>query len=207
MTEARWRHTRDLVAAHRVLDLEEREHQRAILALIDSGAGGAGSDVFSRQHFDPGHLTASAFVIDASRTSLLLVWHLKLERWLQPGGHIEPEDPDVLLAAAREVEEETGLQGCTPLGPGLFDVDVHAIPARGGARAEPAHAHHDLRVALVAPAGAEAIVGDGVGAVRWVPLDAFDRLAHDGSLPTDRSVMRAVERLQRRLGPITTEKA
>ncbi len=39
---------------------------------------------------------------------LLLVHHEKLDKWLPPGGHIEPnETPDE--AARREIKEETGL--------------------------------------------------------------------------------------------------
>lgn len=39
---------------------------------------------------------------------VLLIDHIKLKRWLTPGGHIElDEDPDQALF--REVEEETGL--------------------------------------------------------------------------------------------------
>lgn len=50
--------------------------------------------------------TASGFVVDDGR--VLLVRHGKLDRWLQPGGHVEPrETPDE--AAIREVREETGV--------------------------------------------------------------------------------------------------
>jgi 8-oxo-dGTP pyrophosphatase MutT (NUDIX family) len=194
---ARRAHAERLVRAHHPADAEEAGHRDAILALLAQGERGA--DVFSRAHYTPGHLTASAFVVDAALRDVLLIWHLKLERWLQPGGHVEPDDEDVVAAAAREIAEETGLHGCHALGEGLFDVDVHRIPARGGARPEPEHEHHDLRVALVAPQGSEPVVGDGVGAFRWVPLDAFDALVANGELHTDRSVMRAIERLRARL--------
>lgn len=62
---------------------------------------------------------ATTFVVHKGRT--LLLRHRKLNRWLPPGGHIEPHElPDV--AALREVEEETGLRvalldGGSPLGP------------------------------------------------------------------------------------------
>ena len=41
-----------------------------------------------RRSAHPDHLTASAVVLDASRTSVLLVLHGKVRRWLQPGGHL-----------------------------------------------------------------------------------------------------------------------
>ena len=50
--------------------------------------------------------TATTFVVSLNKT--LLLWHRKLEAWLPPGGHIEPNElPEE--AAIREVKEETGL--------------------------------------------------------------------------------------------------
>jgi 8-oxo-dGTP pyrophosphatase MutT (NUDIX family) len=53
------------------------------------------------------HFTGSAVVTDGRRVAL--VHHRKLGRWLQPGGHVEANDGDDLLATAlREAAEETG---------------------------------------------------------------------------------------------------
>ncbi len=98
-----------------------------------------------------GHLTASTWIVDESREHALLVHHKKLNCWLQPGGHIDDDDATFLDAALREAREETGLddlalaklKGASQ----LFDVDVHAIPAR---RDEPEHFHYDLRFCFVA---------------------------------------------------------
>jgi 8-oxo-dGTP pyrophosphatase MutT (NUDIX family) len=51
--------------------------------------------------------TATAFVID-SQSRVLLLWHKKLQRWMPPGGHIDPNElPEE--TARRECKEETGL--------------------------------------------------------------------------------------------------
>ncbi|MFQ5472452.1 MAG: NUDIX hydrolase [Dehalococcoidia bacterium] len=52
------------------------------------------------------HLTATAFVVEDGRT--LLHWHKRLQQWMPPGGHMEP-DEDPVQTALREVREETGL--------------------------------------------------------------------------------------------------
>lgn len=53
------------------------------------------------------HFTASAFVID-SKKRVLLLWHKRLQRWMPPGGHVDPDEtPED--AARRECKEETGL--------------------------------------------------------------------------------------------------
>lgn len=53
------------------------------------------------------HFTATAFIVDAQRRTLLL-WHKRLGRWMPPGGHVEGnEQPEE--TARRECKEETGL--------------------------------------------------------------------------------------------------
>src|SRR5436189_5409859 len=80
-----------------------------------------------RSHFVPGHFTASAFVLSPDRRDLVLIHHKKLGIWVQPGGHVEPSDDDLLGAARREVLEEVGLAELESLsrdqGSLLFDVD------------------------------------------------------------------------------------
>jgi len=50
---------------------------------------------------------ATAYVVEDHR--VLLVYHKKLEKWLPPGGHIDPDETPT-DAARREVLEETGLE-------------------------------------------------------------------------------------------------
>ncbi|OGJ65810.1 hypothetical protein A3F36_02290 [Candidatus Peribacteria bacterium RIFCSPHIGHO2_12_FULL_55_11] len=53
------------------------------------------------------HFTATAFIVDSKKRTLLL-WHKRLGRWMPPGGHVdEHELPEE--AARRECKEETGL--------------------------------------------------------------------------------------------------
>lgn len=52
--------------------------------------------------------TASAYTIDFENNEVLLVYNKKLEKWLQPGGHIiDLETP--IETAIRETLEETGV--------------------------------------------------------------------------------------------------
>jgi 8-oxo-dGTP pyrophosphatase MutT (NUDIX family) len=51
---------------------------------------------------------ASGFIVTPDRSATLLIWHRKLKKWLQPGGHLdEGELPHE--GALREVSEEVGL--------------------------------------------------------------------------------------------------
>jgi ADP-ribose pyrophosphatase YjhB (NUDIX family) len=87
------------------------------------------------EHADPVHVTGSAVVVGPR--GVILVKHKSLAIWLQPGGHIEPDETP-WDGARREAHEETGL-AVTFAGesPQLVHVDVHPGP-RG-------HTHLDLR--------------------------------------------------------------
>lgn len=163
----------ELLSAHVPADGREAAHLGACLALLAAPA-----DPFSRRSFRPGHLTASAFVLSPARDALLLIRHPTLQRWLQPGGHVEPADATLEDAARREALEETGIDGLVPAGldGALLDVDVHPIPARGD---EPGHAHHDVRFAFVAP---DRALPAGHLAASWVALDRVADLADDPAL-------------------------
>lgn len=169
-------------------DALEREHRMRVLALLDGA-----SDPFDREHYRPGHVTASAFVLDPARERLLLILHSKLGRWLQPGGHVDAGDPSVIEAARREVREETGLDVRTGANLHLLDVDVHQIPARGDM---PAHEHFDVRFAFEAE-HTDARAGSDAKQAQWVPIaELLNGAPH---LATDESVMRAVRKLTARL--------
>lgn len=115
-------------------DAVEEENRRAMVALA------ANPSAFSRAHFDPGHFTASCYIVDGAMR-LLLHHHRRLDRWLQMGGHVE-EDESPSAAALREGREESGLRDLELAHDGIFDLDVHAIPAGKG---EPDHSHFDVR--------------------------------------------------------------
>jgi 8-oxo-dGTP pyrophosphatase MutT (NUDIX family) len=180
--QARMNDLRARLSAFRAHDAEEAGHLARMSQLAESA-----SDVSARSHFEPGHFTASAFILSPERDSLLLILHGKLQRWLQPGGHIEPTDTDLLAAARREAEEETGLAELELLEPAPFDLDVHQIPALRG---DPSHAHFDVRFLFRATDRAVRAASDAKAA-RWVPLREVDLTI------SDRSVLRAVEKLLR----------
>ena len=145
---------------------------------------------WERSHFEPGHLTASAFVLSPDRRDLVLIHHKKLGIWVQPGGHVEPTDDDLLGAARREVLEEVGLADLESISPSdrspVFDVDIHSIPARKG---DPAHEHFDVRFAFVAKTR-NLVHSEEVADLRWVPLPEVEQMG------TDESVLRAVKKLR-----------
>ncbi len=124
-----------------------------------------------------GHLTGSALVVDPSRAATLLIHHVKLDRWLQPGGHVDGNG-DLADSALREAVEEVGITGLEVCEPAI-DLDIHAIPERGD---EPAHLHLDVRFLVLAPAGSSPTINHESFEARWVTADDPDGLIADGEL-------------------------
>lgn len=122
-----------------------------------------------------GHLTAAGIVLNPERTALAMVLHPHLKRWLQPGGHLEPADADLLAAARREVEEETGLSGLEqavlfndPLMP--IDIETHYIPANPK-KGEPEHYHHDFRYVFIVSATETESQPDKAHDFAWIAFE------------------------------------
>lgn len=175
----------DELRDHRPADDDEAAHLAYVRAFVARHA-----DPFDRRIAE-GHLTGSAYVFSADGARLLLVHHRKLDRWLQPGGHADPGERDGLTVALREAREETHLDGLAPHPrfPGVLDLDVHGVPARG---TEPAHLHLDLRYALVAPDGALAKHDPAEShALRWFAWDELDSVSPDAGM---RRVLRKIKR-------------
>ena len=138
------------------------------------------ADCFER-HCLPGHVTASAWIVDRNGRRVLLTHHRKLGRWLQPGGHSDGE-PDSLVVALREAREETGLD-LVARSDRPMDIDIHEIPPRGE---EPAHRHYDLRFALTARSEAYRVSAESHD-LAWVGLDALERFTDEDSILRMRS--------------------
>ena len=117
----------------------------------------------------PGHVTGSAWLVSQDGQRVLLTHHRKLNRWLQPGGHADG-DSRVERVALREAEEESGLSGLRLLPGGVFDVDIHTIPARPS---EPAHLHYDVRFVIRAGVDEGYRVSEESHDLAWVPVTSL----------------------------------
>ncbi|MCQ4080261.1 NUDIX hydrolase [Streptomyces sp. RB6PN25] len=125
-----------------------------------------------------GHITASALVVDADRGRVLLTLHRKLRKWLQMGGHCEPDDATLADAALREATEESGVPGLTLLDGGPVRLDRHRTPCAW---------HLDVQYAAIAPPGAVAAISDESLDLRWYAYAEVASVA-------DESVVRLLDR-------------
>ena len=133
---------------------------------------------YFRDHL-PGHITGSAWIVNKEKTHVILVHHVKLEKWLQPGGHADG-DENIIRVAAKEATEETGLDNLSFPTSGIFDIDIHPIPAR---KNFPEHLHYDIRFAFVSPLASTLQVSDESHDVKWTALEEVpERSQHNPSI-------------------------
>lgn len=123
--------------------------------------------------------TVATFVIHQSK--VLLLWHRKLQMWLPPGGHVDPNElPDE--AAVREVQEEAGLDVILLSQPALPPIPGPRQLARPeGIQLENislGHQHIDL-IYFARPANPAAVnpmANHEVERVGWYGRDDLDRI-------------------------------
>ncbi|QQR78230.1 MAG: NUDIX domain-containing protein [Candidatus Moraniibacteriota bacterium] len=67
------------------------------------------------------HIAASVLLITRDFKKALFLWHTKIGRWTQPGGHADG-NPDLQGVALKELEEETGITGAQLVRPAPLDI-------------------------------------------------------------------------------------
>ena len=158
---------------HIPYDDEEKNHVSFILNFIQKNNFNIG-----RTNPD-GHITASAWIINKTFSSVLLIEHKKLHRWLQPGGHVENQDDSLLNAALREAKEETNLKEIIPFQDEIFDVDVHLIPER---KNEKEHYHLDIRYCFLANIEEELTLSQEIKNIKWMALTELLEQENESSI-------------------------
>lgn len=136
-----------------------------------------GESIISRKNVT-GHITVSAIVLSEDKKKALFIYHKQLQRLLQPGGHIEVADKDLLDACRREIREETGLNAVELLdlmGQQLpIDIDIHLIPSNEK-KGEAEHFHYDFRFVFIAQGSLVTIQEEEVDGFTWMPINDATR--------------------------------
>lgn len=163
--------SRKLINEYTCASSDELAIKERFLALIDSN-----SECLYR-HNIPGHLTASAWIVDKTGEFALFTLHKKLNLWLQLGGHADGHG-NLLEVAQREATEESGLN-VIPYAATIFDLDIHEIPAYG---TEPAHEHYDARFIFIADQSEQLTVSPESKDLRWFHLTEVNANQFDDSV-------------------------
>lgn len=121
----------------------------------------------------PGHLTGSSLIIRPQDSQILVLFHAKLKRWLQPGGHAD-SDGDMARVALREAIEETGIPQLEIVEPPI-DLDIHVVDPPY----EDVHEHHDVRYLVLAPEDSCPVGNRESTGFQWLDPDEIQRIDPD----------------------------
>lgn len=124
-----------------------------------------------------GHVTGSAWVVNAKGDSVLLTHHRKLNIWVQLGGHADGNF-DMLDVALKEAREESGITSIKPISSEIFDIDIHLIPENAK---EKAHCHYDVRFAILAEDENYQISAESHD-LSWVPVRQVPEFSQEESM-------------------------
>lgn len=157
---------KELITNYSPTNEQEQKDKEIFLKYID-----VFSDVLTRNN-EFAHFTSSAFIVNKTKTKVLMIYHNIYDSWAWVGGHADGEE-DLLSVAIREVEEETGVKHLKILGDGIVSIDT--LPVLGHVKRNayvPAHVH--LSVAYLFEADEDEqlrIKQDENSGVAWIDID------------------------------------
>ena len=157
---------RDDIARYAPFNEQEARDKAVILDFMDRHG-----DAFLRSNLTA-HMTASAWVVNAARDRVLMVYHKIYDSWSWTGGHADGEE-DLLSVAIREVREETGVQSVRPVSEEIYSLEILTVDGHEK-RGEyvPSHLHLNVTYLLEADEHEALRICEAENSgVRWFTLD------------------------------------
>lgn len=128
-------------------------------------------DIFTRQN-KLSHFTASAWVVNKSRTKVLMAYHNIYDSWAWLGGHADGET-DLLKVAIKEVTEESGVTNVRPITENIYSLEILTVDGHIK-RGEYVSSHLHLNITYLLEADEMEVVRikeDENSGVAWFPLE------------------------------------
>ena len=121
------------------------------------------------------HITASAWIVNSSRTKALMAYHNIMQTWAWLGGHADGET-DLLQVALKEAREESGVQNIRPVSENLYSVEMLTVSGHVK-RGKYVNSHLHLNATYLLEADetdALHIKADENSGIKWVPIDEVE---------------------------------
>lgn len=129
------------------------------------------------------HITSSGYIVNKSRTKVLMIHHNIYNTWSWTGGHADGDD-DLLHVAIKEAMEETGVKNIKPLTEEILSLDVIEVIGhvkRG--KYVSAHLHLNVCYLLEGDEADELVVkADENSGVKWLPIDRLHEYSNESHM-------------------------
>ena len=121
------------------------------------------------------HITSSGYIVNKSRTKVLMIYHKLYNSWAWTGGHADG-DCDLLHVAIKEAKEEKGLTNVTAVTNDILGLDVLNVNGHiKNNKYVSSHLHLSVAYLLEANEDDELIVNEEeTNGVQWIPIDKLD---------------------------------
>ena len=131
-------------------------------------------DILTREN-TIAHITSSGYIVNKSRTKVLMIYHNIYKSWAWTGGHADG-DSDLLHVAIKEAKEETGLKSVTPVMTNILGLDVLNVNGHiKKGKYVSSHLHLSVAYLLEANEEDKLIVNEEeTSGVKWLPINELD---------------------------------
>lgn len=176
-----------IIAGFQPGDGREAAEQRTMLEIIAQQG-----DALLHRSNTLAHMTASAIIVNRSRTKTLMAFHRIYNSWAWTGGHADGES-DFEAIARREAQEETGIEGLRRLGNGAASIEILPVWAHKK-RGQDVGSHLHLNVSYLFEADdtlALRVAQDENSAVGWLDIDKLEEcVSEPPMLPIYRKLLK-----------------
>ena len=177
------------IEGYQAFDEREEASRQAFLYYLRE----FGENIWTRDNLN-GHLTVSAWVVNPAGNKALMAFHNIYQSWAWLGGHADG-DRNLLAAAQREVEEESGVKNLKVLSKLPFDVEVLQVKGHvKKGRQVAAHLHYNLTFLFEADENENLVVrSDENSGVKWIGFEKIERdCSEDHMLPVYQRLIKKV---------------
>ena len=141
---------------------QEEKDKEQILAFLRTG-----KTPLSREN-GLAHMTASAWIVNADRTKVLMCYHDLYDSWSWTGGHADG-DGNLLRVSLREAAEETGLKSVRPVSEEIVSLEILTVDGHEKqGEYVPSHLHMNVTYLLEADETEPLLIRKGENsALQW----------------------------------------
>ncbi len=172
---------------YKAFDAEEEAEREAFVQFLEA----FGDKAYKRDNLT-GHVSASGWIVNRTRTKVLMIYHNLYKTWAWTGGHADG-DENLLRVAMKEAKEETGLENLRLVADSPIDLNVmvvHNHYKRG--QFIPGHLHLNVVYLFEADENEKLWVKeDENSGVKWLALEEVSLCcANDRALPCYERIMK-----------------